>query len=80
MAKSDHTGILERLRKAHTAAAQKASESLEDTIQAANNAADGDETETRKLFRKQEARTRKAVERWRDSADKLRKHLRKKKA
>ena len=78
MAKHPHADVIERLRKAHAAAAQKASETLEDIVVAANNAINNVDGETRKLFKKQEARVLKAAEKWHRAAKDLAHHLRKK--
>jgi hypothetical protein len=65
------------LTKAHADAAQTAADRLEEAIRAADNATSVRNVEARKLFKKQEARALKAMDRWQKSADDLMKMLRK---
>jgi hypothetical protein len=80
MAKRSDGEVLEKLRKSHADAAYRASVALEETIRVADTAVADRSDDARKLLKKQEAKASKAAERWRRSADDLRKHLRQKQA
>jgi hypothetical protein len=80
MAKHPHADLVERLRKAHLAAAQKAREALDEVVFAATKAIDEGDGKTHKLLKKREARVLKAAQKWHRAVKDLAHHLRKKKA